>query len=58
MTTFIWVFIKCYWFFRDLLVPNDKMATSNALSLKETPTEGVTVPGKYHKINFNEVLIK
>uniref|UniRef100_A0AAR5Q922 Kinesin-like protein n=1 Tax=Dendroctonus ponderosae TaxID=77166 RepID=A0AAR5Q922_DENPD len=30
---------------RDLLVPNDKMASSNALSLKETPTEGVTVPG-------------
>ncbi|CAG9770236.1 unnamed protein product [Ceutorhynchus assimilis] len=30
---------------RDLLVPNDKMANSGTLSLKETPTEGVTVPG-------------
>ncbi|KAL1501544.1 hypothetical protein ABEB36_006846 [Hypothenemus hampei] len=30
---------------RDLLVPNDKMASSSGLSLKETPMEGVTVPG-------------
>lgn len=30
-------------FFRDLLVPNDKLTVS--LNLKETPTEGVTVPG-------------
>ncbi|XP_066255628.1 osmotic avoidance abnormal protein 3-like isoform X6 [Euwallacea similis] len=30
---------------RDLLVPNDKLATNGSLSLKETPTEGVTVPG-------------
>ncbi|XP_050292806.1 osmotic avoidance abnormal protein 3-like isoform X2 [Anthonomus grandis grandis] len=30
---------------RDLLVPNDKMTNGVTLSLKETPTEGVTVPG-------------
>ncbi|XP_030747526.1 osmotic avoidance abnormal protein 3 isoform X2 [Sitophilus oryzae] len=30
---------------RDLLVPNDKMASSSTLSLKETANEGLTVPG-------------
>ncbi|XP_060534023.1 osmotic avoidance abnormal protein 3 isoform X10 [Cylas formicarius] len=41
---------------RDLLVPNDKMATSSTLSLKETPNEGVTVPGlTQHPVhNVNE----
>lgn len=30
---------------RDLLLPSDKIASTNALSLKESPNEGVTVPG-------------
>ncbi|XP_045467038.1 osmotic avoidance abnormal protein 3-like isoform X2 [Harmonia axyridis] len=30
---------------RDLLLPTEKISTNCALSLKETPNEGVTVPG-------------
>ncbi|KAJ8950766.1 hypothetical protein NQ318_011259 [Aromia moschata] len=30
---------------RDLLLPTDKLATTSNLNLKETPNEGVTVPG-------------
>lgn len=33
---------------RDLLLHSDKLGSTNALSLKETPNEGVTVPGMFN----------